>query len=246
MRALFRTAACVAVLTPFALLVAGQAFGVTITGAGTPGSATSGAGTTFRNVATANDPPYCSGTYFVISGSGFVYDSPNPNPVKGAVIGVSIGNVPAAWYEVGSDITLYAQVGPDATTGPIIVTTPAGTFSTDSLPGGRINAADTSAQGQLPGIQVVPCAGKPTIVKATVTTIKPNPTKGGRKVTINGSGFLGTTGVTVGGKAAQFAVVQDQNLVVIVPKSAKNGSLAVVITNPAGSVTSTVKLIKKS
>ena len=85
MRALFRTAACIAVLTPLAMLVAGNAGAVTIVSAVIQNSATSGAGTTANNVATAADDPYCSGTIFVINGSGFVGDSGNPDPIKGAV-----------------------------------------------------------------------------------------------------------------------------------------------------------------
>jgi hypothetical protein len=232
MRALFRTTACIAVLTPFALLVAGSAFAVTITTATGPSNNT--------NVATASDDPYCSGTYFTINGSGFVNDSANPDPTKGAVTSVSIGNVPAAWFAVGSDNKMFAQVGKGATTGPIIVTTNAGTFSTDSLPGGLINAG-TSIQSQRPGVQIVPCVSQPTIVKATVTGFHPNSVKHGKKVTINGSGFEGVTSVTVGGKAAVFAIVQDQNMVVVVPSNVK-GKSPVVITNSAGSTTASLKV----
>jgi hypothetical protein len=242
MRALFRTTVCVAVLTPIAMLIAASAFAVTITSAGTPGSATSGAGTSARNVATAADDPYCSGTYFVIGGTGFVLDSSNPDPVKGAVTSVSIGNVPAAWFKVGSDNTMYAQVGHGATTGPIVVTTTAGTYSSDMMAGGRVNANDTSIQGLMPGIQVVPCVAKPTIVKAAVTGFRPPTVKHGKKVTINGSGFSGVTSVTVGGKAAVFAVVQDQNMVVIIPASTKPGKTAIVIKNPSGTTNASVKV----
>jgi hypothetical protein len=242
MRALFRTTACIAVLTPFALLVAGSAFGVTITSALIQNSATSGAGTTANNVATAQDDPYCSGTIFVINGTGFVGDSANPSPTKGAVTSVTIGNVPAAWFQVGSDTILYAQVGKGATTGPMIVTTNAGSYSSDSLPGGRINPTATSAQSQLPGVQILPCVSKVTVVKPTISGFHPKTVKHGKKFTINGSGFTGVTSVTVGGKAAVFAVVQDVNMVVVVPSTAKAGSTPVVVTNSAGSTTSSIKV----
>lgn len=237
MRKPFRSAFCGVVVMAFALLAVGSAFAATITSAGTMGGTRSGSGTTARNVATAQDDPYCSGTYFSITGTGFVAD--------GGVRGVEIGNVPAAWFKVGSDKTLYAQVGKGATTGPIIITTAKGTVSSDSLPGGRVNLSDTSEQGLMPGIQIVPCVSKPTITKAAVTGIKPNPAKGGKNVQVNGSGFSGVTKVTVGGMAAIFAIVQDQNMIVNVPKSAPSGKLALVITNAAGSVKSTVNLVKK-
>jgi hypothetical protein len=242
MRALFRATACIAVLTPFALLVAGNASAVTIVSAVIQNSATSGAGTTANNVATAADDPYCSGTIFVINGTGFVNDSGNPSPTKGAVTSVSIGNAPAAWFSVGSDTTLYAQVGPGATTGPMIVTTNAGSFSSDALPGGRINPTATSAQSQLPGVQILPCVSKPTIVKATVSGFRPNSVKHGKKVTVNGAGFSGVSSVTVGGKATTFAVVQDQNMVVIIPSGTKPGKTAIAITNSAGTTTASLKV----
>jgi hypothetical protein len=242
MRALFRTTACIAVLTPLALLVAGSAFAVTITSAVIQNSATSGAGTTANNVATAASDPYCSGTIFVITGTGFVYDSGSPSPTKGAVTSVTIGNVPAAWFSVGSDNTLYAQVGKGATTGPMIVTTNAGSFSSDSLPGGRINPTATSAQSLMSGVQIIPCVSMPTIVKATVSGFRPASVKAGKKVTVNGAGFEGVTAVTVAGKAATFAVVQDQNIVVVVPAGTKKGKDAVVITNSAGSTTASLKV----
>jgi hypothetical protein len=233
MRALFRTTACIAVLTPLALLVAGSAFAVTITSASGPTSNT--------NVATATDDPFCSGTYFTINGSGFVNDSANPNPNTGAVTSVSIGNVPAAWYSVGSDNKMYAEVGKGATSGPIIVTTNAGSYSTDSLPGGRINTG-TSLQSLMPGVQIIPCVSQPTIAKPTVTGFRPNSVKHGKKVTINGSGFEGVTSVTVGGIAAVFAVVQNQNMVVVVPSTIKKGKATVVVKNSAGSATSSLKV----
>jgi hypothetical protein len=146
---------------------------------------------------------------------------------------------------VGSDTVIYAQVGRDATTGPITVTTALGTATTSTLPGGRLGTGNSLAS-QKPDYQIIPCVSHPTIVKSVVTGIKPNPSRGGRKVQVNGSGFEGVTKITVGGVSVPFAVVQDQNIVLIVPKTAKNGKLDVVLTNAAGTTTSTVKLVKKA
>ena len=237
MRALLRMTACLVVLTPVALVVAASVGAVTITSAGYL-AGTNGNTIQARNVGTASEDPYCSGTIFAIAGTGFVSE--------GGVKSVMLGGVPAAVVTIGSDERIYAQAGRGATSGPIVVTTNSGTsFSTDSLPGGRLNAGDTSIQGQMAGVQIVPCVSHPTIVKPAVTGIKPNPSKGGRKVQLNGSGFSGVSKVTVGGVAAAFAVAQDQNIILIVPKTAKNGKLPVVLTNSAGTVTSTVSLVKK-
>ena len=106
-----------------------------------------------------------------------------------------------------------------------------------------MNNLGTAAQNFLPGFQIIPCVSKPTIVKPTVIGFKPpHSVKHGKKVTINGSGFEGVTSVTVGGKAAVFAVVQNQNMVVIVPSGTKAGKAAIVITNSAGSTTASLKV----
>jgi hypothetical protein len=241
MRALLRTLACVAVLTPIALLVGASASAVRITSAGNMAGISFGNTISTSNVATAKDDPYCSGTIFGIRGEGFAYE--------GGIKSVTMGNVPAAYFQVGSDNLLYAMVGPGATSGPIIVTTGNGTsFSTDSLPGGRLNQGGqgTSPQGLKPGIQVMDCPSKPKIVKASVTSIKPNPQKGGRRVFLMGSGFSGVTKVTVGGVPAAFAATSETGMVLIVPTTAKNGRLPVALTNPAGTVTSKVMLVKKA
>lgn len=75
-----------------------------------------------------------------------------------------------------------------------------------------------------------------------VTKVNPNSTdrmNGGFQVDVEGYYFTTTTGVTVGGTAAQFVVVDDQNLAVTIPaKSA--GTYDVVVTNTTGtSVVST-------
>jgi hypothetical protein len=243
MRALFRTTVVAAVLAPIALLVVMSASAVTITQGttGFMGSATSGAGTALRNVVTVNDPPYCTGTQLTVGGSGFIYDSASPDPNHGAVTSITIGGTPVAWYYVGSDTKLYLIVANGTTSGPIVITTPAGSYSSASLPGGILNPTDTSVQGQTPGINVVPCVSKPTIVKPTITQMKPNPVGAGKSFTIDGAGFSGTTKVTIGGKSAPFAVVQDQNIVVTAPSTAGKG-LAVVVTNSAGSTTASGKL----
>ena len=74
-----------------------------------------------------------------------------------------MGGVPAAWFSVLSDVRVQAQVGIGAKSGPIVITTGAGSFSSDQLPGGRLNQGGqgTSIQGMQPGIQVMDCPSKP-------------------------------------------------------------------------------------
>jgi hypothetical protein len=238
MRVFLRMVTCVAVLTPLVMVVASSVGAVTITSAGNMSGIRFGNTISTSNVATAKDDPYCSGTIFGIRGSGFA--------TEGGIRSVTMGNVPAAHFYVGSDNLLFAMVGPGATSGPIVVVTGKGTsFSTDSLPGGRLNPANTSPQGLKAGIQVMDCPSKLPIVNAAVTSIKPNPQRGGKRVFLIGSGFTGVTKVTVGGVPAAFAATSETGMVLIVPTAAKNGRLPVVLTNSAGAVTGKVRLVKK-
>jgi hypothetical protein len=214
MRALLRSAACVGALLPFVLLVASSALAVTVT------SAVNSARTTISN-GTAEQYPYCSGTYVTITGSGFVAD--------GGVTGVTIANVPALNVQIGSDTTLYAQVGPKATDGPVVVTTKLGSA--------------TAPQTYV----ILPCAAVPTTTKPAISYYRlPSQTqghqsikvKGGKNFYVGGTSMFGVTKVTVGGKDAVFAIASDYNIQITMPKTAANGNLKVTLTNGAGSALS--------
>jgi IPT/TIG domain-containing protein len=85
---------------------------------------------------------------------------------------------------------------------------------------------------QLPG-----CSGTVTPPAApSITNFSPTSGPAGTTVTINGSGFTGTTGVTFGGAAASFSIVSDSQLTAMVPANATTGPIGV--TAPGGSTTS--------
>ena len=70
-----------------------------------------------------------------------------------------------------------------------------------------------------------------------VTGITPaaGATRGGYQVTLRGSGFTGTTGVTIGGSpATAITVVSDTALTATVPSQASTGTKDVTVTHPAG------------
>jgi len=267
MRALFRTSACVVVLTPFALLVAQSAFSATVTSIFNQQPTTNqitGPGGVY------NDPPYCDGSRVIISGTGFASE--------GSPVTVTIGGVPAINVQVGSDTTIYAQLGnataatgpadrfnavgetPDVVDAVVVVTTPQGVATdisdgttTDGAayhPGGRITYTNVpvpiGGPVYLPVAQCTLAFSPSTLnpTKPTVTGISRATHRAGGKVGINGTGFQKVTSVTVGGVSAQFAIQSDVFLLVIVPKSAANGKLVVKITNPVG--TATTSLIKKA
>jgi len=145
----------------------------------------------------------------MITGSGFVTD--------GGIVSVTIGGVPASEIVVGSDQYLYARVGPGATSGPIVVTTKAGTARAT------------------PDAQVVPCQSTATASsKPAVASVTPVKAKGGKKIKLSGSGFVGTSSVTVGGVPATFSIPSDNLMYVIVPKAAKTGQQTILVKNNLG------------
>jgi hypothetical protein len=204
-----------------ALLFAGSALGVAIT------SFTPKAGL-------AQDDPYCPGGHVTINGSGFANDGGVPTVMFA-------GGIKAVDVQVGSDTVLYVMVPNGAKTGPITVTTPAGTATTQSLP--ATDAATPIGEIKLPNnlFTVAPCWGRTAYnsqlavssgAKAAVTAVKPAQAKAGAKVTITGHDFLGTTAVKFAGAKATFKVVSDTKITATVPAGAKTGKIS--ITTAAG------------
>jgi hypothetical protein len=212
MRSLSRTALCFAVLVPLALVIAASSFAASITSFAWYGSTTSGQTVNTglaASIGTADLYPYCVGTNIVINGQGFVAD--------GGVSAVTIGGKPARYFTVGSNTQIFAGVGVGATTGTVQVTTPAGIATSSGT------------------VSIQPCQttnGVVAIPKAT--SLKPTKAKGGAKIEIFGSGFLGTTGVSVGGINASFSLPSDYNLYFILPKALANGKQKIVLTGIAG------------
>jgi molybdate transport system substrate-binding protein len=78
-------------------------------------------------------------------------------------------------------------------------------------------------------------APAPTIAKLT-----PARAQRGQKLTITGTNLATTTSVTFKGVGAVFHAVSRSKLTVVVPKRAKSGTITV--TNPAGSVSRTIRV----
>jgi len=143
-----------------------------------------------------------AGTSVTVYGSGFT-----------GAQSVTIGGVGAAVFRVKNDGEVNAKVGPGATTGPVVVTTP-------SDP--AVSKAD-----------FIVLAG-PSIASFTPTSGSP-----GTRVTLSGSGFTGATAVLFDGTAATaFTVANDgTTITATVPTGATSGPLSV--GNPAGTASST-------
>ena len=151
----------------------------------------------------------CPGTVVTITGTGFIND--------GGIVSVSIGGVPATDITAGTDTTLFARTGAGATNGTVVVTTKAGTA--------------TAAQTAI----VWPCqsVGAATVAPK-IDSVTPQRAKSSKKLTLNGSGFVGTTSVTVGGTTAAYAIPSDLLMYVRVPADAKAGLTTIVVTNNKG------------
>jgi hypothetical protein len=152
----------------------------------------------------------CPGTVVTINGSGFVND--------GGITGVSIGGVPAGEITIGSDSVLFARVGANATNGSVSVSTRLGT-ATSSTPAVVYPCQSTAAATEPPKID----------------SVSPQRAKAGKKLTLSGIGFVGTTSVKIGTENLSYAIPSDNLMYAIVPADAKAGLLTIVVTNNKGS-----------
>jgi IPT/TIG domain-containing protein/flagellar hook capping protein FlgD len=119
-------------------------------------------------------------------------------------------NGTAAVFTVDSDTLLHATVPNGAGSGTISVTGPGGTA--------------TSA------------ASFTVLVPPTITSFTPTSGPVGTQVTVNGTGFSGTTSVQFNGSAASFTVVSSTRLHATVPAGAGSGPISV--GNPTGTFAS--------
>lgn len=126
---------------------------------------------------------------------------------------VAFNGTPAA-YAVVSDKRVTAVVPSGAATGPVSVTTSAGT--------GKSPTAFTV----LPPVPPVPA----------ITDFSPLSGPRGMRVTIHGSGFLNATAVRFNGVQASFRVVSNSTISAVVPRLATTGRITV--TTPGGTATS--------
>jgi hypothetical protein len=125
---------------------------------------------------------------------------------------VSFNGTAASSFTIVSDTSVTAIIPKGATSGPIAISTLAGTASSASL-------------------TVLP----PPV--PTISAIAPASGKVGETVTLTGANLTGATNVSFNGSAAtSFAVVNDTTITAVVPQGATSG--AVSITTAYGSASS--------
>jgi hypothetical protein len=163
----------------------------------------------------------CPGGTIQITGTGFVSD--NPTVATGSptgVVAVKFGGVSSTYVVVGSNNTLYAVVPDGALTGPISVTTGAGTAtSTGTF---YVNPCpQISLKAALAGQNTDAGVSTPNIV-----SFKPTSGKVGTSVVINGTNLLHVTSVLFGTAKAKFTKELPTKIVAIVPKGAKTAKIS--------------------
>lgn len=161
----------------------------------------------------------CPGTVILLTGTGFVND--------GGGLKVTIGGTASPQVIVGSDTIAYALVGPGTQSGPVVVTTGAGSVT---APGGSATVYPCQATGT---------ASVDPVISSVPSHLKAN----GKKVKVVGSGFVGTTTVTLDGAKVQYAIPSDGIMYFIVPKDAKAGATDLIITNSMGSAKAPVTVV---
>jgi hypothetical protein len=189
-------------------------------------------GATITNFAPIQGSIDAGGTVVTLTGTGFT-----------GAKNVYFNGSPAAWFQVGSDTTIYATVPQNVTTGYITITAADGSSaSTQGLTNTGTNGGHFAVLPSYfrPGTNSGMLPPKASTVSPTVASFAPTSVKTGKKVTVTGANFGGATAVTVAGVHAAFTVVTPTTLTLIVPVKAKSGPIKV--TTRAGSASSKTKL----
>jgi hypothetical protein len=209
----YRTAATAAAMLTSTLALAASALGATITGF-TPASGL------------PDVTGICPGGVVTINGSGFASEN---------LTGISFNGVPAAWYQVGSNIVAYATVPKTATSGKISITTSAGTTTS---PTDFTVLTCWSATEKDIGHATAPAA-----VKASITRFVPTSGKRGAKVIITGKNLTTASAVKFGSANARFTVVSPTRITTTVPVNAKTSKITVTteVGTAIGALAFTVK-----
>ena len=169
-------------------------------------------------------------TYMTASGGAPSISSVSPQSVStaggmyitinGANIGnataVSIGGVAApAFFQQGASTLVVKVPAGSAGAVPVSVTTPAGTATQQN--------ALTYVVSPVP----------------VISSVTPNfgPASGGTSVILRGSGFTGTTSVSVQGAPATFTVDSDTQISAVTGAAASGGAASFVVVTPGGQAT---------
>ena len=152
------------------------------------------------------------------------------NPNQGVVTGGTPITITGTNFTGTTDVTIaFASCTSIVVVSPTQITavTPAGTLGSQDL-------IVTNASGSsLPATFTYVAVTAPTIISVSPSQ---GPTSGGTAITIIGTGFTGTTSVTVGFAVATFTVISSTQINAVTPVGTA-GAQNVVVTTPSGSAT---------
>ena len=152
------------------------------------------------------------------------------NPNQGVVTGGTPITITGTNFTGTTDVTIaFASCTSIVVVSPTQITavTPAGTLGPQDL-------FVTNASGSsLPATFTYVAVTAPTIISVSPSQ---GPTSGGTAITIIGTGFTGTTSVTVGFAVATFTVISSTQINAVTPVGTA-GAQNVVVTTPSGSAT---------
>jgi len=154
------------------------------------------------------------------------------DPTAGPLAGGTTVTLTGSGFTGATGVTFDGVAGSDFT----VVSDTTATVVTPAHTAGAVDVVITG-----PGGSGTLADGFTYLAAPALTSVDPSSgsTAGGTTVTLSGSGFTGTTGVTFDGIAgADFAVVSDTTATVVTPAHAA-GAVDVVITGPGGSDTLT-------
>ncbi len=152
------------------------------------------------------------------------------NPNQGVITGGTPITITGTNFDGTTDVTIaFASCTSIVVVSPTQITavTPAGTLGPQDLI--VTNASGASLPATFTYVAVTP----PTIISVSPSQ---GPTSGGTAITIIGTGFTGTTSVTVGFAVATFTVISSTQINAVTPAGAA-GAQNVVVTTPNGSAT---------
>jgi len=178
----------------------------------------------------------------------------NTDSKKGTGTGAFTYVAPAAFSSItpntglttgGTAVTIYGTnfigttgvtFGGTAATGISVINYTAVSATAPAHAAGAVNVVITTPNGTATGTNAFTYVVPPAFTSLTPTS---GPTTGGTAVTIYGTNFIGTTGVTFGGSAAIGFSVINYTAVLATPPAHAAGAVNVVITTPNGTATGT-------
>ena len=155
------------------------------------------------------------------------------SPTSGPAVGGTTVTFTGTGFGTGTPVVDFGS-----TAAHVLASTPTSVtvVTPDVVFGGTVGVTVTTG-GPAAGTSPVVAGSRFSFTSPRVTSVTPakGPTAGGTRVTLEGSGFSGTTTVTFGTETTAFEVTSPSTLTAVVPRGpAAGGTVAVHVTTPTG------------